>query len=224
MIAHHPSDAFLLDYASGAAAEPGSVLIATHLALCPLCRDKVKAYEHIGGALIETSDTEAVSDSLKNSVLAALDSDETVAVTPSAQVSKEEIQPDTPTSFIPQPLRGYCDDLIEKEAWQWSGIGIKKIPLIDTENHFDCYLLAIREGKKVPLHDHRGGELTLVLEGGFTDDTGHFIRGDIAERQQGEVHQPVADPGTDCICLVVADAPVILKGTVGRFLNKFLGD
>ena len=74
----------------------------------------------------------------------------------------------------------------------------------------------------MPQHDHGGNEWTLVLDGGFTDEAGHFARGDMAERQQGEAHQPVADPGTDCICLVVADAPVALTGTVGRLLNPFI--
>ena len=53
MIQHHPSDALLLDYASGAAAEPVSLLVATHLTLCSQCREKVATYEAIGGMLIE---------------------------------------------------------------------------------------------------------------------------------------------------------------------------
>ena len=74
MIPHQPSDALLLDYASGAAAEPVSLLVATHLTLCPESREKVAAYEAIGGMLIEEAkETDSVPDALRDRVLSSLD-------------------------------------------------------------------------------------------------------------------------------------------------------
>lgn len=219
MIPHHPSDALLLDYASGAAAEPVSLLVATHLTLCSQCREKVATYEAIGGMLIEEVDeADSLPESLKNSLLESLDELDDSSLPVQSTGAGES----TLTSKIPQPLRAYCKEAIENAEWQWSGFGIKKIPLLETQDDFDCYLLMIRGGKKVPKHDHAGNEWSLVLDGSFTDETGHFARGDIAERQQGEKHQPVAGPGADCICLVVADAPVRLTGPVGRLLNPFI--
>ncbi|MDB3952424.1 ChrR family anti-sigma-E factor [Alphaproteobacteria bacterium] len=221
MIPHHPSDALLLDYASGAAAEPVSLLVATHLTLCPECREKVAAYEAIGGMLIEEADeADALPDSLRDRLLSSLDELDMS----SEQVRQAGVGESAVASKIPQPLRAYCEEAIENDKWQWSGFGIKKIPLLKTQDEFDCYLLMIRGGKKVPQHDHAGNEWTLVLDGSFADETGHFGRGDIAERQQGEKHQPVAGPGADCICLVVADAPVALTGPVGRYLNSFISN
>ena len=37
-VRHHPDDELLLDYASGALGEAESLVIATHMALCPICR------------------------------------------------------------------------------------------------------------------------------------------------------------------------------------------
>ena len=37
-----------------------------------------------------------------------------------------------------------------------------------------------------------GTELTLVLAGGFSDETGHFLRGDLAEADASVDHRPVA--------------------------------
>ena len=221
MIPHQPSDALLLDYASGAAAEPVSLLVATHLTLCPESREKVAAYEAIGGMLIEEAkETDAVPDALRNRVLSSLDELDMG----SKQVRQAGVDKSSVASKIPQPLRAYCEEAIENDQWQWSGFGIKKIPLLETQDVFDCYLLMIRGGKEVPKHDHVGNEWTLVLDGSFTDETGHFARGDIAERQQGEIHKPVASPGADCICLVVADAPVALTGAMGRLLNPFISN
>jgi putative transcriptional regulator len=74
----------------------------------------------------------------------------------------------------------------------------------------------------MPTHTHDGSELTLVLAGGFSDESGHFVRGDVAEADPSINHQPVADPGEDCLCLAVTDAPIRLTGPFGRLLNPFL--
>ena len=221
MITHHPNDALLLDYASGAASEPMSLLIASHVALCPICRQKVSEYETIGGAFVEECGPEVVSPGLKAETLSVLDG--LLDAKPSAKkVQKEQSFGDN--IRIPQPLRSYCGSNNDGEKWQWAGFGIKKLPLIEDNDKYDCYMLSIRSGTKVPSHDHGGSEWTLVLDGAFTDEAGHFGPGDMVEMREGEEHQPVADAGKDCICLVVADAPVALTGSVGRFLNPFIGN
>ena len=220
MITHHPNDALLLDYASGAASEPMSLLVATHLALCPVCRRKVEEYEAIGGAFVNNCASEEISPELKADTLESLDNLAEVGICHDTSVGMNSVEPG---SGIPRPLSGYCGNIDDADMWQWAGFGIKKIPLLERHDKFECYMLAIRGGKKVPSHDHGGSEWTLVLDGAFTDEAGHFSRGDMIEMREGEEHQPIADVGKDCICLVVAEAPVSLTGSVGRFLNPFIG-
>ncbi len=74
----------------------------------------------------------------------------------------------------------------------------------------------------MPSHTHAGLELTLVLQGGFCDRTGHFLRGDVAEADSDVDHRPVADDDGPCLCLAVTDAPLRLTGRVGRMLNPFV--
>ena len=74
----------------------------------------------------------------------------------------------------------------------------------------------------MPVHTHASSELTLVLAGGFTDQFGHFLRGDLAEADASVEHRPVADPGEDCLCLAVTDGPMRLTGPLGRLINPFL--
>jgi putative transcriptional regulator len=62
-------------------------------------------------------------------------------------------------------------------------------------------------------------EMTLLLAGGFSDETGHYLRGDVALADPSVDHRPVADPGEDCLCLAVTDAPLRLTGRFGRYLN-----
>ena len=48
-LSHHPSEALLLDYALGSLAEGWSLAVATHLSLCPMCRQQVAEMEALGG-------------------------------------------------------------------------------------------------------------------------------------------------------------------------------
>ena len=86
----------------------------------------------------------------------------------------------------------------------------------------DLVLLRIDPQKPMPVHTHRGREHTLVLAGGFTDEFGHFLRGDFSSTDPTVTHRPVADPGEPCICLAITTAPLRLTGRFARFLNPFL--
>jgi anti-sigma factor RsiW len=52
-IKHHIADDLVLAYASGELDEATSLLVATHMALCPQCRQALELAESIGGTLIE---------------------------------------------------------------------------------------------------------------------------------------------------------------------------
>jgi putative transcriptional regulator len=83
-------------------------------------------------------------------------------------------------------------------------------------------LLWIRAGQAMPTHTHHGTELTLVLEGGFSDLDGHFVRGDVAYADDDVDHRPIADEGEDCLCFAVTEGSLRLTGPVGRFFAPFI--
>lgn len=68
-------------------------------------------------------------------------------------------------------------------------------------------LVRIRPGARFPAHQHRGEEITLVLDGGFREPDGdpraEFWRGDEIVRTDGTEHILEALPGTPCIAAVV---------------------
>ena len=77
-------------------------------------------------------------------------------------------------------------------------------------------------GLRLPVHTHLGSEMTLVLSGGFSARFGHYLRGDVAVRDETEKHRPVVDHGEDCWCLVVTDAPLRLTGPMGFLFNRLI--
>jgi putative transcriptional regulator len=209
---HHPSEERLLDYASGALPEPMALLVATHLALCPGCRRRVAELEAVGGALLEALPPEPVGDDSLARLLARLDRDE------DAEQAAPVGDPGDP--MLPQPLRAYVGSL-DQIAWRNLG-PMAEARLLTGFDRFTTRLLRIGPGTALPHHTHVGSELTLVLQGGFSDVTGHYLRGDVAEADSELDHRPVADAGEVCVCLAVTDAPLRLTGWLGRMLNPFI--
>lgn len=211
---HHPSQARLLDYASGSLPEPLALLVATHLALCPLCRRGLAELEAVGGALLEALPPEPVADDSLARLLARIDRPAPPAelVTGAAPAAAELV--------LPQPLRDYVGSL-DRVAWRHLG-PLSEVRLLPGFEKFTTRLLRVTPGTALPRHTHAGSELTLVLQGGFSDVTGHYLRGDVCEADSGVDHRPVADQDEICVCLAVTDAPLRLTGWLGRLLNPFI--
>jgi putative transcriptional regulator len=212
---HHPGDDLLIGYAAGSQAEPLALVVATHLAFCPRCRQQVARLEELGGVLLEAQEPEALGEGSLARVLERLDDAAPEAPLPTAG----EAAPVDPR--VPRPLRDYLGAALEQLDWV-SYRGMDKAELLPEFPGFRTRLMRIKSGTAMPAHTHEGTELTLVLAGGFSDETGHFLRGDVAEADASVDHRPVADPGENCLCLAVTDAPLRLTGPIGRLLNPFL--
>jgi putative transcriptional regulator len=83
-------------------------------------------------------------------------------------------------------------------------------------------LLRLQPGKGLPVHRHVANEYTVVLQGGYTDNTGNYGVGDFAVGPGPQEHEPIADPGEPCIALIVVEKPIVLTGALGRWLNPLL--
>jgi putative transcriptional regulator len=213
---HHPSEERLLEYASGAAHEPIALLVATHLALCPACRRAAAELEAIGGALLDEARPESVADDSLARLMARLDQPESPAPAAEDAPASELGEP-----MLPQPLRSYVGGNLDKLSWRRLG-AVAEARLLPEFAPLTTRLLRVRAGASLPSHTHAGQELTLVLQGGFVDGTGHYLRGDVAEAGSELDHQPVADDDELCVCLAVTDAPLRLTGRFGRMLNPFI--
>ncbi len=212
---HHPADDLLIAYAAGSQEEPLALVVATHLALCARCRSEVERLEELGGVLLDEQEPEALGEASLERVLARLDE-----AAPEEPVERGgEAAPADPR--VPRPLRDYLGAGLERLDWT-TYRGMQKVELLPEAPGFRTRLMRIKSGTAMPAHTHEGSELTLVLAGGFSDEHGHFLRGDLAEADASVDHRPVADPGEDCLCLAVTDAPLRLTGPFGRLLNPFL--
>lgn len=214
----HVSEEHLMDYAAGTASEAVGLLVATHLALCPDCRAKVADYERIGGAMLDDSRPADLPDAALAAMLARLDEIPAEAPVKTPSISFD----DRTRRTLPEPLRSYVGCNLDAAPWHSVTKALQEVELPLGESGYRTRLYRIKAGQAMPKHTHGGNEMTLVLAGGFTDDTGHYERGDVSIADDALVHTPVADPGEDCICLAVTDAPLKLTGPIGRIVNLFM--
>ncbi len=215
-IQFHISDDLLLSYASGSMDEASSLLVASHLALCPHCRMRNSSAESVGGYLLDTIAETKVSPSMMDSVIArARDQDSNA--TPSARSSFQ------PNLIIPEPLRSYVGGDLSDLKWVRLAPRVQQIMIKTPGCASQARLLRFQSGMSVPEHGHHGRELTLVLTGSLCDRETTLRRGDIAESDERTEHQPHAGPGEDCVCLAVTDAPLRFKSVLARLLQPLFG-
>ncbi|MBB5661849.1 putative transcriptional regulator [Rhizobium leguminosarum] len=216
MIEHHLDYDMLQQYAAGTLAEGWSVAVATHLALCPACRSKLSVLESVGGYFIdnETADLSEVSQSWEI-LKAKIEAGQIDKVVPIKKRSSSD-------TTYPEPLKTYID-AAGGLKWRQFGRSAAQMMIPTGDETTTVRLLKIPAGQPVPEHSHRGVELTLVLDGSFSDEVSTFARGDIEMADDGLMHQPKADADRDCICLAVTEAPLRFKSRFLRLIQPLLG-
>lgn len=220
MIVHHVSEDLLLEYAAGALDEASSLLVATHLALCPPCRAVVNEAEAMGGALLDSEQPEAMSETSVNVVLAR------AAQRPveSADHAGTRERPDRSAGAnLPQPLRGYIAETLSRRGWRPVAPGLRQLVLSTASGSTTVRLFRLAPGTRIPVHSHRGLELTLVLQGAYHDECGTFARGDVAQLDDSVTHRPVVDQSAECLTLAVTEAPLRFRSLAVRLIQPLLG-
>ncbi len=210
-IKHHLTDDLLMAYAAGALPEAFDLMVATHLSLCDHCRARCESFEAVGGQVLED---QGGSVAMSPESLAA-----TMAlIAQGAPASKPD---HSPCRVLPSPLRDYVGGDVHSIRWKPIGMGVKQA-ILPTTKEATARLLFIPAGAAVPDHGHKGIELTMVLQGAFSDEVDHFARGDVEIADEDLEHTPVADMSEDCICLAVTDAPLKFNSLIPRLVQPFL--
>ena len=210
----------LAEYALGGLSKPARVLVESHLELSPKGQAWLDDVADVGAELATRSKKKEAPATPH-----VLDQIEPVAFTDSeaalsAIFDAIDAQPQDASS-TPQALERFLGMPVSDVPWKKVMPGLAEYKLPDVDGS-EVSLLRIDGGKAVPVHTHHGSEITLVLQGGFSDGNGHYGVGDIAYADDDVNHRPVADHGETCICFAVVDAPVELTGPIGRLMNSFI--
>lgn len=205
---HHLDDTTLFAYAAGGLPEAFNLIVAAHVSLCDLCRATLGGFDHLGGAVIENSENAAMSEGSLAQTLAMLD-----------DAPSDIAAPPRLSGALPGPLQSYVGGGLDAVAWRAVGMGVKQA-VLETADTATARLLSIPGGVAIPDHSHEGVEITLVLQGAYSDGSARFARGDIEIADGTVVHSPVAEAGCDCICLAVTEAPLKFKGFLPKVAQR----
>ncbi len=213
---HHPDITTLMAFSAGTLDEPYAAGIATHLAMSEGGRESLRHINTIGGALLNAEPTAEMAKGSLDRLMDALGDDDRIDVTP-----HDERQSD---DAVPLPLQRYLPKGLDGVRWKWTGPGVATADLAwGSDGRSRLMLLRVGAGRPVPEHGHGGQELTLILSGAYRDRFGVFAKGDIADHDEDVEHQPIAEPGDDCICLVADDAKLTFRGRLMRALQPLFG-
>ena len=208
----HPDLDLITEYAAGSLPLAQAACISIHINQCRRCQHMAGQLTDLGASLFEALEPLPVGDTQLHAVLARLDEE-----MPLAYAKRKEDATATP-AILQRLMRGDFSEL------NWKNIGsslrISYLKTGDPDHEFALY--HIRAGGRIPEHTHRGSEMTLILEGGFSDADGNYHKGDFLIRRPGDVHAPTALQSEDCICLAVLDAPLKFTDWKFRWMNPFL--
>jgi len=215
LLNHHPDTSTIMAYAAGTVTEGLSLVLAAHFELCSQCRADVNEAEHIGGDLFSRLPPSRLSrDSLANAL-------EVIAISP---VVEQGQRPVGDGGDLPLVLHPFFPTGLAGVRWRRLIPGFKQQVLDGVDSgEGSIRLLHISPGAHVPQHTHGGSEVTLVLQGSYSDETGYYRRGDLSDMDPSVLHQPVVDSEKPCICLVATDERLKFTGVLNQMIRPLIG-
>lgn len=212
---HHPHPETILAYGAGSVEESFSLLIAAHVERCRSCGSLLAKAERLAGSMLEELPRVAMNeDSISRAWARAKDS----------VAASERVQKAYAPGGLPVVLMHLLPDGLSGIKWRFMAPGIHQYRLNEMQSGAGSVrLLRIAPGVEIPEHTHAGTELTLILSGSYSDHTGRFGPGDLADLDDSVRHRPVVDSGQPCVCLVATDRPLQFTGALHRMLQPLLG-
>jgi putative transcriptional regulator len=222
-IAHHPDELVLFDFYNGRLSPGQALVISAHLEVCDTCRSSFALYDHIGAMLLDEVMPQSMREDALDLALARIDRPAPERVGPKsgsgskAPLSSSDIAPYLEGIDLPQSLK---EAKFKKRYWGAPGVWLAQL---DTQSNdgSKTYLMHVAKGIKMPEHDHQGMEMTLVLNGEFSDHNGTYKPGDLIICEAGHHHSPAIAMEQDCLCLISALAPIAPKTILGKLLQPF---
>lgn len=208
-MSHHPSEHLLTEFASGSLKAGAALCVRTHLEQCHECNRVAEDLNVLGAVMMRDSDEAACSDDLFDRVLNQLNS-----------------------SAAPEKARSHAGDNrallsllpggIKSVPWKKIAGGVSSYELPVNDGEYEVKLLRVAKGRGVFQHTHTDTELTVLLQGGYSDELGSYTAGDFVECDGSHVHKPVAHRDQDCILLTAVAGKLRFTGAISRLLNPIV--
>ena len=203
MTRHELGAEWLIDHAAGTLSAGQSMFVASCLAMHPGTRNDVRAAAEIGGTMLDALAPDTLSADALSRILASLDD------MPPTSPAARSADP------VPTEVRSLIEGTSDKLNWRFLVPGLARVPLWQNGDE-KLWLMRAMPGSELPIHGHRGAELTLVLKGSFADAHNSFTRGDVQECNDEVEHSLTVGPDEVCICLLLTKGRLRFKSLLAR--------
>ena len=220
---YHPSDELLTGFAEGTLSAGMSVVISAHTEQCSACGQRVRDFESEASVQwLESSETVAnqnaksVAEPDFSSMIADITSHAQSQHVSENQGANTEIHMLDHSVRLPKVLAKIASEGL---VWKKLAGGINQAAVM-LDDKTQCEFIYMKPGSQVPVHKHQGTEVTLVLDGSFSDELGQYHPQDFLVRDNSHTHQPASEEG--CLCFAVLDSPLAFTNGLARLLNPIL--
>lgn len=213
MISLHPTQQQLHDFVEGNSVPAMALVISAHVDMCAECQMQVAAMQESASeeAFASAANCPEFSSMLAN--ITQLPAAERII----SQPEKVKIELDGRAFNLPRPLRRYVS-----KTGNWSHLlgKVWQAP-VDLGPIGKANFIYMEKGGRVPEHTHRGSELTLVVDGEFSDGIANYDSGDFITMDCANTHTPHSDADEGCLVFTIVDQPLHFTSGIARLLNPF---
>jgi putative transcriptional regulator len=216
--------ALMLGYASGTLDQAQTLITALHIALSKKAQRLLRDYECLGASFLE-KECEPVSlcKSALDNVLAQIEEKtSSTKPTPNDTRTRRTVCDTMCVEEIIKYAIGECQNLdTSSMRWKRAYPGFQILELDLSCKNSSAKFMKVDPAKKTPKHSHTGLEITLILDGSYSDETGHYSKGDLIVTDEHCEHAPKSCPDNGCVCMIVSSSPIRLSG-ISKLLNPFI--
>ncbi|TPV53707.1 anti-sigma factor [Aestuariibacter sp. GS-14] len=218
MIKFHPTPEHLQQFVKGTLSPVESLMISAHCDMCARCQSRV---EMMTADYANTEIEQAVQsyDPDFDAMLASITQQPAAerASQIKARRNSTAIELDGKTFELPKTLHR----LVKKKG-NWSSL-VGKLWQAPVDLGIDgvANFIYIEKGGTVPEHTHRGSEMTLVINGEFSDGLNDYDSGDLIYMTGDHTHAPRSDAPEGCLVFSIVDQPLHFTSGLARLLNPF---
>ena len=214
MINYHPTDKQLQQFAEGNISPALALVISAHCDVCSQCQEKVDDINIELSSVIENVRAHDYVDPAFEKMLASIMH---LPIVDTKPVVAPRIELDGRFFDVPRPLQRFV-----KNTGNWSRLlgKVWQAP-VDLGDAGMANFIYMEKGGRVPEHTHKGTELTLVVDGEFSDGLADYDSGDFIIMDNEHIHSPHSNAVEGCLVFSIVDKPLHFTSGIARLLNPF---
>ncbi|WP_100656323.1 ChrR family anti-sigma-E factor [Alteromonas flava] len=214
MINFHPNLEHIRQFAEGTLAPASALLVSAHCDMCPRCMELARNENSLlANEAFSASEDDPRLDRMLGSILEQPVAEHQAISAPLI----DTIELDGRSFKLPRALQRYA-----KSTGNWSSLVGKlwQAP-VDLGDIGVANFIYMEKGGRVPEHTHKGSELTLVINGEFSDGISHYDSGDFIALTGEHTHAPFSEAEEGCLVFSIVDKPLHFTSGLARLLNPF---